>query len=559
MGAVWSSRIVVGTGVSGLGTENVLANTSKLTNVLKAVGVPGDARLWVCDPSQEKVFLVRENQTIITLVGDGQAGESTDNVPGTSARLKSPQDIAVDDAGSAVWIADKDNYRIRKYNMSTGLITTVAGGGTSYTDDTLATSVQLNAPSAVVVSPDGSTMWIRSHALCVVYRVNSTGYIRIVAGMSGNCAYQGDAVLATSAKIDADGRIAVSRDLSTLCIADANNHRVRCVNSTGYINTVAGTGGSSSNGNNGAVSVIDIQFPLDVSIDLNGVVYFVERDAWLFRMVYNNFIQSIFGMRLSSYFAPAGLWMHPDGTRAVIAETTNYVVRELLNDAVPSPSPTASSLPTSSISSTTSRAPSMSGYATPSGTMTATPTGSGTASRTASSSASPSSTAATTGSGTASRTASSSASPSSTATVSMTQTGSPTSSATCSTGCSASNSPSVTPSVSISSSVSATPSSSCSPTSSNTVSLSPSTSASLSVTATVSPTASPTASWTASMSASLTPSASPSASQSSSTSASPSLTAAPSVLASSPTSSSTPAPSFQPMVHGVFTISLRFL
>ena len=66
---------------------------------------------------------------ITTVAGNGTAGYGGDNGPGHRGRNRSPQGVAVDASGD-LFIADYGNDRIREVNLSTGVITTVAGHGT---------------------------------------------------------------------------------------------------------------------------------------------------------------------------------------------------------------------------------------------------------------------------------------------------------------------------------------------------------------------------------------------------------------------------------------------
>ncbi len=89
---------------------------------------------------------------ITTVAGNGTAGFSGDGGPATSATLNRPSGVAVD-ARRNVFIADRNNHRIRRVDAKTGIITTVAGTGTAgfSGDDGPATSAMLNRPSGVAV------------------------------------------------------------------------------------------------------------------------------------------------------------------------------------------------------------------------------------------------------------------------------------------------------------------------------------------------------------------------------------------------------------------------
>ena len=94
---------------------------------------------------------------ISTIAGTGTADYSGDNGAATSATLSYPQGVGLDAAGN-VYIADTNNYRIRKVTISTGIITTFAGTGTgSYSGDNgPATSATLNYPYGVAVDSAGT-------------------------------------------------------------------------------------------------------------------------------------------------------------------------------------------------------------------------------------------------------------------------------------------------------------------------------------------------------------------------------------------------------------------
>src|SRR5437762_2695243 len=93
-------------------------------------------------------FAVSGGGTITTIAGTGTAGFSGDGGPATAARLRLPDGVAVDGQGN-VYIADRDNMRVRK--VSGGTITTIAGTGTAgfSGDGGPATAAQLSSPEGV--------------------------------------------------------------------------------------------------------------------------------------------------------------------------------------------------------------------------------------------------------------------------------------------------------------------------------------------------------------------------------------------------------------------------
>jgi uncharacterized protein (TIGR03437 family) len=129
------------------------------------VGLDPAGNLYIADSS---AFLIRKvsNGVITTAAGNGDYGFSGDNGPATSAKLGSPQAVAVDSAGN-LYIADYNNQRIRK--VSNGVITTIAGNGTAgfSGDGGPATSAELNGPTGVAVDSVGNVYVADSNNLRV--------------------------------------------------------------------------------------------------------------------------------------------------------------------------------------------------------------------------------------------------------------------------------------------------------------------------------------------------------------------------------------------------------
>ena len=144
---------VAGNGTAGFSGDNGPATSAQLNHPL-GVAVDSAGNLYIADYWNNRIRKV-SNGVITTVAGNGNAGFSGDNGPATSAQLNYPTGVAVDSAGN-LYIADSHNNRIRK--VSNGMITTVAGNGTSgfSGDNGPATSAQLYAPEGVAVDAAGN-------------------------------------------------------------------------------------------------------------------------------------------------------------------------------------------------------------------------------------------------------------------------------------------------------------------------------------------------------------------------------------------------------------------
>ena len=112
--------------------------------------------LYIVDEGNERIRKVNSLGIVSTVVGNGVAGYTGDNVPATTSALWSPTAIAVDKFGN-MFIADDDNYRIRKVN-TLGIITTIAGNGTSglLGNGGPATAAELSYPEGVALDTCGN-------------------------------------------------------------------------------------------------------------------------------------------------------------------------------------------------------------------------------------------------------------------------------------------------------------------------------------------------------------------------------------------------------------------
>jgi sugar lactone lactonase YvrE len=188
-------------------------------------------------------------------------------VLGTRSQLKNPKSVAL--FGGALFVADLSN-RVRRLDLTTGIVTTVAGTGVvGYSGDGgSALAARLNSPQRIAIDSVGN-IYIADSGNNRVRRVDAqTGVITTVAGR-GVAGFGGDGGLGTAALLRKPRGVALDGD-DTVYIADSGNHRIRKLDlSTSIISTVAG-GPSGFSGDGGPASAARFYNPRGLTVDDQG-------------------------------------------------------------------------------------------------------------------------------------------------------------------------------------------------------------------------------------------------------------------------------------------------
>jgi sugar lactone lactonase YvrE len=212
---------------------------------------------------------------IETLAGNGTFGFSGDGGPATEAALAGDSGLTRDAAGN-LYIADLGNYRVRKLAPD-GRITTVAGTGipgfSGDGDGGPATQAQVS-PAGLAVGADGA-LYISDIHSNRVRRVDSQGLISTFAG-GASWPYLGDGGPATSAGLAAPFGLAFDH-AGNLYIADSGHQRIRRVDGTGTITTVAGSNDVYGfGGDGGPATLARLSYPTAVAVGLDGSLYIAD-------------------------------------------------------------------------------------------------------------------------------------------------------------------------------------------------------------------------------------------------------------------------------------------
>jgi sugar lactone lactonase YvrE len=207
---------------------------------------------------------------IVTVAGNGAAGVSGDGGRARKAKLDAPAGLAF--RSGNLYIADFKRHRVRK--VSAGRITRVAGTGAAgfSGDGRAATRAKLNRPIGLAVDGAGG-LYIGDARNHRVRRVNGPGRIATFAG-TGVLGFSGEGGAARSANLSFPWELAF--DAGNLYIADSGNHRVRRVDPSGTITTVAGTGVRGYSGDGGAATAARLKRPGAVAVDGSGRLYIAD-------------------------------------------------------------------------------------------------------------------------------------------------------------------------------------------------------------------------------------------------------------------------------------------
>ena len=190
------------------------------------------------DPAVRKID--GSTGVISTVAGTGEFGYSGDGGPGNEAMLREPNDLYLDGRGGLL-IADIQDQRIRRVDLETGIITTLAGTGEKSRagDGMPAAEASLMGPRAVCMDRQGN-IFIAEREGNGVRKISADGILTTLAGADAMAGYTGDGGPALSATWGAPK--AMRCDLNdNIIVVDTENFAVRRIDSqTGIVTTIAG-------------------------------------------------------------------------------------------------------------------------------------------------------------------------------------------------------------------------------------------------------------------------------------------------------------------------------
>jgi uncharacterized protein (TIGR03437 family) len=303
-----------------------------------AVTVDKNDVLYFSDYDSQMVMRLNGDGTVTVVAGNGFQFNSGDGGPATHAGVFNPQGLAFDAAGD-LYVAESYQHRIRK--ISGGVITTYAGSVQGFTGDGgPAADSRLNYPTGVAIDSSGA-LYFADTQNGRIRRIGADGIITTVAG-NGKSGYDGDNNSAINAMLNSPEGVAVDAS-GNLYIADTLNDRIRKVDASGKITTVAGNGPGYS-GDNGPASRAQLARPKEMFFDKTGNLYIADSANLVIRKIdTNGIISTIAGSAAAGFSGDGGTALKatlgaPNGVAVdshgniYIADTLNLRVRKVSPD-----------------------------------------------------------------------------------------------------------------------------------------------------------------------------------------------------------------------------------
>ncbi len=348
MNSAGTLTLVAGNSRAGFSGDGGPATSAQL-NAPQGLAFDAAGNLYIADSANNRIRVVSPQGVITTFAGNGSVspgggpGAYGDGGAATSANLHLPMGVDVDASGN-VYIADTGDNLVRIVTTG-GIINSFAGDsyGSYGGDAGAATSAELHNPSDVILDSKGN-VYIADTANALVRQVTTDGIMHTFAGKPGTIGFSGDNGPATSAGLLAP--VALALDSSgNLFFAEQGDSRIRKVDTSGNITTVAGNGTANFAGDGGQATIAQLNSPSGLAVDSSGNLYIADSVNLRIRKVASGTISTVAGNGFLSSSGDNGPAINaqmdsPQGVAVdsagnlYIADTANNVVRRVTRDGI---------------------------------------------------------------------------------------------------------------------------------------------------------------------------------------------------------------------------------
>lgn len=282
--AQWTISTFAGTGVAGGSGDGGQATAAQIDNPFGVVRGP-DGAIWFCEYTGQRIRRVAQDGTISTIAGTGKKGYSGDGGPALEATFNLPHELRFDAKGD-LYIVDMTNHAVRKIDMQTKVITTIAGTGKKgYSGDGgPAVAAELAQPHSIQFGPEGD-LYICDIGNHVIRKVSmKDGTIRTVAG-TGKAGPTPDGSPIDGTPLKGPRSLDFDKE-GNLWLATREGNQVFKLDLKGNkIHHIAGTGKKGFTGNGGPAKEATLSGPKGISIDAAGNIWLADCESHSIRMI----------------------------------------------------------------------------------------------------------------------------------------------------------------------------------------------------------------------------------------------------------------------------------
>jgi DNA-binding beta-propeller fold protein YncE len=291
-------------------------------------------------PASRQLAGLSSEVEVSTFAGTSGSAGSTNGV-GTSSQFNGPFEVTISADGTYALVGDYDNHLIRRIDMTTAFVSTLAGtSGSSGSTNGVGTISQFNNPVGVAISADGTSALVADFRNHLIRRINiTTASVSTLAGTSGSTGSTNG--VGTISQFYYPTGVAISADGTYALVTDQYNNLIRrIIITTASVSTFAGSGSPGSTNGVGTISQFNRPFGLAISADGTSALvvdwgYHVIRrinmtTAFVSTLAGSGSPGSTNGVGTSSQFNhPYGVAISADGTYALVADHDNHLIRRI--------------------------------------------------------------------------------------------------------------------------------------------------------------------------------------------------------------------------------------
>ena len=319
------STVTTLAGSGAIGSVNGTGSAASF-NVPIGVAVDNLGNVYVADINNNLIRKITPAGVVTTLAGSGSTGSADGS--GNLASFNNPAAVAVNNVGN-VYVADTKNNLIRMITPA-GVVTTFAGSGDIGSVNATGTTASFNNPSGIAVDGEGN-VYVADTGNALIRKITPAGEVTTLAGSGTTGSANGTGIAAsfanpTGVAVDGAGNVYV---------ADKNNNLIRIITPAGVVSTLAGSGAGGSNNDTGTAA--SFNDPASVAVSGVGNVYVADSKNNLIRRITpdgvvitlagTGTIGAINGTTATASFnSPNGVAVNGAGN-VYVADTGNSLVR----------------------------------------------------------------------------------------------------------------------------------------------------------------------------------------------------------------------------------------